>query len=231
MKYTYEFSFENGRKETFELSIQDDTLELDPLPILSDEAWIKLPFFQCSVCTLNPAEHTYCPVAKNLSYILFRFKDDFSYETVTTRVTTKDRITEKTGSLESCASSIIGLIMATSGCPVLNILRPMAYTHLPFANEDETIFRAVSTYMTAQAIKASEGFTPNWEISNVASIYSGISKLNADFTERVRGLRGKDANLNAIITLDLFAQLGTITLPTAWLRQVKGFFGSYLKND
>jgi hypothetical protein len=230
MNFTYEFSFENGRKETFELSISDDDLLLDPLPAAADEAWMKLTFHQCTVCTLNPAEHDYCPVAKNLSHILFRFKENYSYETVTTRVITGNRITEKTGSLESCASSIVGLIMATSGCPVLDILRPMAYTHLPFANEDETIFRAVATYMTAQAIRASLGEKPDWDIRNVAGIYSGITRLNADFAERVRGLHGKDANINAIITLDLFAQLGTFTLPTEWLEQVKGFFTAYLKN-
>ena len=230
MEYHYEFSFEDGRKETFELSVDDDTLLLSPLPVDSDEEWLKLTFHQCAVCTLNPDEHTYCPVAKNLSHLLFRFKDNYSYETVTARVKTKDRITEKTGSLESCASSMAGLIMATSGCPVLDILRPMAFTHLPFANEDETIFRAVSTYLTAQAIKAAQGQTPDWEIGNVAGMYSGISRLNADFTERVRGLRGKDANINAIITLDLFAQLGTFVLPTEWLEHVKGFFTPYLKN-
>jgi hypothetical protein len=230
MEYSYEFSFENGRKETFTLSLHDDTLQLDPLPVATDEEWMQLTYHQCGVCPLSPAEHTYCPVAKNLSYLLSRFKNEFSYETVTARVTTKDRVTEKTGSLESCASSIIGLIMATSGCPVLDILRPMAYTHLPFANEDETIFRAVSTYLTAQAIKVSQGQKPDWEISNVASIYSGITSLNADFAERIRGLHGKDANINAIISLDLFAQLGTFTLPTKWLERVMGFFTPYLKN-
>jgi len=144
MKYTYEFTFENGRKESFELSLHDATLLLEPFAIDTDEPWIKLTYNQCSVCTLSPAQHTYCPVAKNLAHILFRFKDNFSYETVTTRVTAKSRITEKTGSLESGVSSIMGLIMATSGCPVLDILRPMAYTHLPFANEDETIFSLLS---------------------------------------------------------------------------------------
>ncbi|MBN1759835.1 MAG: hypothetical protein JW863_16025 [Chitinispirillaceae bacterium] len=230
MEYAYEFAFENGRKETFALSISDTTLLLAPLPVDSDEEWMQLTFHQCSVCTLSSSEHTHCPVAKNLSYLLSRFKNNFSHETVTARVTTKDRITEKTGSLETCASSIIGLIMATSGCPVLDILRPMAYTHLPFANEDETIFRAVSTYLTAQAIKESQGLKPDWEIKNVADIYSGITRLNANFTERLRGLRGKDANINAIISLDLFAQLGTFTLPTEWMEQVKGFFASYLKD-
>jgi len=231
MEYTYEFSFENGRKESFILSISDDTLQLAPLPVDSEEEWIRLTYHQCSVCTLSPREHTCCPVAKNLSHILYRFKNDYSYETVTTRVMTKDRVTEKTGSLEVCVCSIMGLIMATSGCPVLDILRPMAYTHLPFANEDETIFRAVSTYLTAQAIKVSQGLKPDWEISNVAGIYSGISRLNADFAERVRGLQGKDANINAVVTLDLFAQLGTITLPTEWLERVKGFFAPYLKSS
>ena len=121
--------------------------------------------------------------------------------------------------------------MATSGCPVLDVLRPMAFTHLPFANENETIFRAVSSYMTAQAIKVSQEQKPDWGIENVARMYMGISKLNADFTKRLRGLHSKDTVVSAVITLDLFAQMSTFSLPNEWLKQVKGFFTAYLENE
>jgi hypothetical protein len=231
MEYTYEFFFENGRKETFTLSLNDETLLLDPLPVESEEEWMALDFNRCSVCTLDPSHHKHCPVAHNLSHVLSHFRNDISHETVTTRVTFSERITEKNGPLEACVSSLMGLIMATSGCPVLDVLRPMAYTHLPFSNEKETTFRAVCAYLTAQAIRKSQGLDPEWDINNVAGIYTGISKLNADFTERMRSLNSQDAILNAVITLDIFAQLSSFALPGDWVNEVKGVFTAYLKND
>ena len=230
MEYTYEFFFETGRKETFVCTLDDTNLLLTPFAVETDEEWVALDFHKCSVCTLDPSKHKHCPVAHNLSHVLFRFKDDISYETVTTRVTSTERITEKTCSLESCVSSLMGLIMATSGCPVLDVLRPMAFTHLPFSNENETTYRAVAAYLTAQAIRVSQGLTPEWDLKNVAGNYSRITKLNADFTERMRSLKSKDAVINAVITLDNFAQLSTFTVPEQWAEEVKGLFTAYLKN-
>lgn len=230
MKYTYEFFFEHDRIEVFELSLNDNNLILEPLPIDEEEEWMSLSFHQCSVCTLSPSEYRHCPVAHNLSHVLNRFKNDVSFMPVTTRVTTCDRITEKTGPLESCVSSLMGLIMATSGCPVLDTLRPMAFTHLPFSNDKETTIRAVSTYLTAQAIRLSQGLKPDWNIQNLAGIYTGISELNSDFAERMRSLDTHDAVINAVVTLDIFAQFSTITLPGKWVDEVKEYFSAYLKD-
>jgi len=49
--------------------------------------------------------------------------------------------------LHVALSSLIGLYMATGGCPVMERLKPMARFHLPFADEEETMFRAMSAYL------------------------------------------------------------------------------------
>jgi hypothetical protein len=228
MKVDYEFTFDNGRKESFCLTLRDADLALEPLSVPEGGEWMKLEYTQCEGCSLDPSRHSQCPVARNLAHVLLRFKDDISYDTVTVRVTTQNRITEKRGSLESCVSSIMGLIMATSGCPILDLLKPMAFTHLPFANENETLFRAVSMYLTAQYVRMAKGKSPNWDIANLAGIYAQINKLNSAFTERLRGMRGRDANVTALISLDLFAQFGTFSLPKTWVESVQGFFSAYL---
>jgi hypothetical protein len=121
--------------------------------------------------------------------------------------------------------------MATSGCPVLEVLKPMAATHLPFATEDETVLRAVSMYLTGQAVRAAKGLRPDWDIQNLTTLYARINKLNAAFVERIRHMQGMDANVNALISLDLFAQFGLLTLPGSWAEQVEGFFSAYLPGN
>jgi len=231
MKFDYEFLFDDGRKECFHLTISDRTLTLDPLPLDYDAEWIRLGCHQCPGCSLAAAQHPYCPVARNLAQVLPKFVNDLSYTTVLARVTTANRVMEKKGPLETCVSSIMGLIMATSGCPVLDVLKPMAFTHLPFANEDETMFRAVSSYLIGQYIRMLNGMKPDWDVKNLGALYKGISALNAEFTERLRSMKGKDANVTALISLDLFAQFGTFALPETWAGSVREFFSAYLREE
>jgi hypothetical protein len=228
MKIIYEFLFESGRTERFELSFRDKDMSLDPLPVDNPEQWIRLEHERCAECPLDPATK-YCPAARNLAHILQRFRDDHSYCPATIRVTANDRTIEKKGALEAGVTSIMGLIMATSGCPILDYFRPMAFTHLPFANETETILRAVSMYLMAQYMKKTKGETPDWDLRNLGKFYATISKVNAAFSQRIRGMKGSDANVTAVISLDLFAQFGVMTLPDGWSDQIGELFGAYFE--
>jgi hypothetical protein len=40
--------------------------------------------------------------------------------------------------------------VATSGCRYTAYFKPMARFHLPFANEEETAYRAISMYLLSQ---------------------------------------------------------------------------------
>ena len=228
MKIKYEFFFKDGRTEVIELSLDAIDLSLEPLLTEVDEPWTKLDFHQCQDCPLDPAKHALCPVARNLSSILLRFRDDVSFAPVVTRVTTNERTTEKRGTLEIGVSALMGLIMATSGCPILDRFKPMAFTHLPFANENETMFRAVSTYLTAQFIRMTKGKAPDWGLEKLEAMYGKITRINSAFSERVRELKGKDANISALVVLDVFAQFGSFTLTDNWVEKVESFFSAYL---
>jgi len=228
MKIKYEFFFENKRFEVFILKFNESTLNLESFPVENNEPWTKLEFNQCKVCTLKATEHKYCPVARNLSYVLLQFKDDYSYEKVKVRVTTERRTTEKEASLQEGVSPLMGLIMATSGCPVLDKFKPMAFIHLPFSNEVETIYRAVSIYLTAQYVRMKNNLSADWELKHFKDMYAKVSLLNADFAQRLREMKGNDANINALVLLDLFAQTGTCSFSENWMKQLEPIFLAYL---
>jgi len=231
MKIKYEFSLEDGRNEVFEMNFSKSDLSMEPFSLETDESWTLLESNQCEVCTLKPAEHTYCPVARNLSYVLLQFKNDLSYVKATVRVTKDSRVTEKQTSLGEGVSPLMGLIMATSGCPILDKFKPMAFIHLPFSNEVETIFRAVSMYLTAQYVRMKNDMTPDWNLSHFKDMYAQVNQLNNDFAERVREIKGKDTNINALVLLDLFAQVGSFTFSDDWMKPLEPLFTAFMRED
>lgn len=228
MKIKYEFFFENKRFEAFDLKFKKSDLSLHSFPMENAEPWTELGFNQCKVCTLKATEHKYCPVARNLSYVLLQFKDDHSHKKVMVKVTSEQRVTEKEASLQEAISPLMGLIMATSGCPTLDKFKPMAFMHLPFSNKDETIFRAVSTYLTAQYVRKMKGLTPDWDLKNFKSMYAKVKQLNSDFAKRLREIKGNDAIINALVRLDMFAQAGSFMFSEDWAKRLDSIFSAYL---
>ena len=229
MKIKYEFIFEDNRLEVFILNFNDTTLNLESFPVEITEPWTKLEFNQCKVCTLKTSVHKYCPVARNLSYVFLQFKDDTSHEKVKIQVTTERRSTEKHASLQEGLSTLMGLIMATSGCPILDKFKPMAFVHLPFSGEIETIFRAISMYITAQYVRMENGLEPDWHLKKFRDMYAVVNQINYDFAERVKLIKGRDANMNALILLDLFAQAGSLSFSEKWMKELEPLFSAYLK--
>jgi hypothetical protein len=230
MHYTYEFSFENGRIERFELQMDPETLNLQPLSVDVEQEWTRLENHQCPDCRLSRDCHARCPVARNLSSVLLRFKDDISFTLVRTRVIGERREIEKNGALQDCVFPLIGLIMACSGCPTMERLKPMAFTHLPFSSSEETIIRSLSTYLLGQYLRMRKGLSADWELKGFSRQYEKISDINSAFAERVRDIPGRDANINALIILDTFAQMGSVPDLSEFVTLIEPFFGSFLQD-
>ena len=71
--------------------------------------------------------------------------------------------------------SLFGLMMATSGCPILSRLRPLADYHLPFADIDETVHRVVGTYLMRQYFEGQEtGTEPDLELTALKDYYKEL---------------------------------------------------------
>lgn len=203
--YRYTFQFEDETVKQFETRLDARTLELLPQRELPKPEWTKLKYCQCENCPLGD-EVEYCPVAVNLSELVETFKDFISY--VNTRVVVKapERTYEEDTTLQKGLSSIVGLYMVTSNCPIMDQLRPMVRFHLPFATSEETLYRAVSMYLTRQYFAMRRGETPDWELEKLAQIYSAISVVNAGMSRRLRQASTKDANANALIILSAFGE-------------------------
>lgn len=131
-----------------------------------------------------------------------------------TRVVVKapERTYEEDTTLQQGLSSIVGLYMVTTNCPIMDQLRPMVRFHLPFATSEETLYRAVSMYLTKQYYAMRRGETPDWELEKLAQIYSAISVVNAGMSQRLKQASTKDANVNALIILSAFGDTAGVSL-------------------
>jgi len=113
-----------------------------------------LRYHQCANCPLDEGAHPHCPIAANISRIVEKFNDLISHDRVNVVVVTDERTYAKDTTVQMGLSPLLGIIMTTSGCPVMEQLKPMVRFHLPFASLEETIFRMVSMYLVAQYLRS-----------------------------------------------------------------------------
>lgn len=207
MFYKYVITYDDKQETVIDIQLDPHTLNLPPKTGSDFPDWTRLDFCKCSVCPYDPASKPFCPVAVNLSEVTRMFSDKASTMVVDTRVISKQREYFRRGSLQSALSSIIGIFMSTSGCKVLDILKPMARHHLPFASLEETVYRSVSSYLLLQYLRRKKGLEPDWDLEKLGKSYKDIEVLNSSMTDRVRKASEKDANYNAVIILDAFAKM------------------------
>lgn len=204
--YKYSFTFPEGMKKDFTIELDYATLLL--IPQFDQYArWAELPNQQCSCCPLDPKTTQYCPIAANLSELVLTFKDTASYESCHVSCTTAERVISKDTIVQEGLSSIMGIIMATSGCPVMNILKPMARFHLPFATVDESMFRSVSIYLLRQYFIYLDKGQTDFHLENVKTYYQKIEIVNGGILERIKQATKMDADRNAIVILNCLAQI------------------------
>lgn len=229
ISFSYTFQFPNGTQQDFEVRLDAKTLELLSPQERPKPAWTRLKYFQCKNCPLGD-DVEYCPVAVNLAALVETFKDSISFEDTTVRVRTAERTYEKQAPLQKGLSSIIGIYMVTSNCPVLDTLRPNVRFHLPFASMNETIYRAVSMYLMAQYFSMRKGKEPDWELKRLSEIYKAVAQVNQGMSERLRHATTEDANANAVIILS--TQGGMVsTYMEESLADMEHLFRGYINRD
>ena len=226
IRYLYHFTFPNGMEKEFEVRLNAQTLELIAKKDAPKPAWTKLKYFQCSNCPLGD-DVEYCPVAVNLATLVDTFKDSISFEIASVRVQAAERTYEKEAPLQKGLSSTVGMYMVTSNCPVLDRLRPMVRFHLPFPSMDETVYRTVSMYLTAQFLLMRRGEQPDWELKHLVEIFNALVPVNRGMSGRLSHASNEDASVNAVIIL---ATQGTM-VPNyieSSLAELEHIFGQYM---
>ncbi len=211
--YRYEYTRPAGEPVAFIVNLDGQSMVNLAAPPAAVPGWAHLSFHKCLNCPLSETTTPLCPAAMHLSEVVTAFQDVFSFDRVSVRVTVAERTYERIDMpVQAALSPLIGLIMATSGCPVLGRLRPQTRFHLPFASELETIARASSLYLLEQYFVAQKGGTPDWQLEGLAEMYRAIGVVNRAFANRLRAGATKDANVNALIRLNTISHAlpGTI---------------------
>ncbi|HWK52034.1 MAG TPA: hypothetical protein VNR40_19200 [Steroidobacter sp.] len=204
---TYRFTLPDSQERVFELEMDRDTAELSPPDVAERPAWTALGFNQCAGCPFNAAETPHCPAALQLSGVIDGFTDIVSYDKVKVTVESEERQVVATLAAQQALASLMGLIMASSGCPRTAVFRPMARFHLPFSSESETAYRVASMYLLAQHYLAREGGSADLALNDLERVYRGVHSVNRGMATRLRAASRQDAIVNAVVLLDVFSSL------------------------
>jgi hypothetical protein len=225
---TYRFHLPDGVEEvTLRFDLETFMLIQDVDKPPAD--WAKLEFHQCPHCPLTPVDSPLCPFAQGLSGFVERFDAFRSYDEAQIEVVTNSRRVSTRKPLQDGMASLMGLIGATSGCPHLEFFRPMARFHLPFARDDETLYRVFSMYLLSQYLKDGALGT----LDGLAALTEATTQVNRGMADRIRAAFTRDVVVNAVIILDMFARAVPFAIDEGLddLRAVFGLPSSSAGND
>lgn len=207
----YTFTLPGGSEYAVEVDV-DRAYQPRPIDDPALPTWTELAFRRCPNCPLPLAEHPRCPAAVDVHAVAGRFGGLRSYEEVEVRVDTLERSFVRRTDVQSGLQSLFGLLMATSGCPILGKLRPLARHHLPFANVDETVWRAAAGYLLQQYFRARDGKRPDFELVQLRDLYRNLEIVNRAFSERIREAGEEDANVNAVVLMSFLSEAVSLDL-------------------
>ncbi|MBI5242618.1 MAG: hypothetical protein HY922_02910 [Elusimicrobia bacterium] len=230
---TYRFTLDNGSVRDFPVYLDRPTLHGIPQMRDSWPDWTRLTFLRCPNCPLSEDMSPRCPVAAHVVDLADAFKDYFSTEQAQVDIIGEVRTLSKRASLSEGVSSVLNLYMMTSGCPIMDKMRPNVRTYLPFATIDETIFRTLAMYMLAQHFVARRGGRGDWHLEHFAEMIEDVRTVNRAFCQRLSHTSLKDVNINAVVHLDCFAELTThvVQKQTARFGELEQLFDAYINDS
>jgi hypothetical protein len=218
MIFHYIFEFKDNNIKEFIIDTENNFANRVNDP--KKRNWTELNQFTCSICTVNPEKYKYCPLSLDIIEITDAFKDVKSFETVNVKVVNEDRTYFKNTDMQSALASLLGLVMASSDCPVTSQLRHLAHFHLPFSSYEETIIRVTGGYLLKQYIQSSNNKKPDWAMKDLEKLYKDLIIINRAMKERISHCDfDYDANVNAfnvffslssLVELSLQEQIGDI---------------------
>ncbi len=219
----YRFDLPDGSQKSLELSFDAEDFRLSSATPAAPPFWTALTFSQCANCPLNAAEHPHCPAALQMAAAVDLLEALVSFDTVGVTVTQAERTVYAETTAQLAMSSVLGLIMATSGCPWADRFRPMARFHLPFASEAETVYRSISMFLLARELadaNRAEGFAA------LENLCENLHIVNRDMSRRLGAVARTDPAQNAIALLDAHTTLLPAALESK-LEELKPLFDAW----
>ncbi|MBU1105988.1 MAG: hypothetical protein KKB51_04910 [Candidatus Riflebacteria bacterium] len=195
----YAFELDDGKKIGFKVLL-NRTQEFAKEPGLYP-SWTLLSFKKCTNCPLSENDHLYCPAAIDIKNVISEFAEISSIKEMNVAVQIRDRTIRKRCDAQTGLNSLVGLLMATSACPILFRLNSQAKFHLPFASFNETLYRTVGDYLIKQYLTKKEGGIPDFELIGLEALYKDLALLNSCFIERIKAVAKLDSSLNVIANL------------------------------
>ena len=219
----YRFDLPDGSRKTLDFRFDPKDFRLrNPAPA-DPPFWTELEFSQCANCPLSKAEHAHCPAALQMASAVETLKALVSFDTVGVTVTQAERTIYAQTSAQQALSSVLGLIMATAGCPWTDRLRPMARFHLLFASEPETVYRSICMYLLARELDGADGSTG---YAALEALYQNLHLVNRDMSRRLGAATRTDPARNAMALLDAYTTLLPAALDSS-LEELKPLFGAW----
>lgn len=227
LQFHYIFKMSDGMSKSFQIILDSRTLNCLNPGVRTPPEWTRLGYFKCKNCPLPPSSNEHCPVAVNLAGLVDEFRDFSSYENSYVLVMTRERDISKNTTVQEGLSSIMGLYMVTSGCPIMAGLKPMVRYHLPFATIKENVYRTISMYLLIQYFLKKKGKTPDWDLKKLEEIYDEIRAVNAGMAMRLKEASIKDASVTALASLDYLASLLPLIINET-IQDIEDSFAPYM---
>ena len=193
--------------------------------------WTRLSHHQCPNCPYSSETHPRCPIAVNMVGVIEAFADVISHAEAEVVVMTEVRKYSARVNMTHAVGSLIGIFMATSGCPIMDRLKPMVLTHLPFPTTEESIYRTVSMYLLAQYFRFKSGREPDWHLEKLGDFFEDINLVNQAFVKRLTDFVEKDASLNAVVLLNAFAIAAKRVIAKERFAELEQLFEAYLEGS
>ena len=216
----YVFKLDDGR--AFDFQVETGRVFDAGVDALEHPFWTRLEFQKCTICPLSSDAFRHCPAAMDAQKITETFKSMLSYEQVALEVRTPERSYLKRCDAQTGLRALFGLVMATSGCPILSRLKGLAKTHLPCASMEETIFRTAGAYLIQQFVVHQQGGEPDWELRGLSALYEQLQEVNRCFKGRIDAASERDANMKALGSL-VFLSMGVAFFLDAKLAEMVDF--------
>ena len=219
LRIRYRFDLPDGSQKTLDFLFDAASFRLSNPPPADPPFWTELGFNRCANCPLNAERHSHCPAALQMAAALEPLKALVSFDTVGVKVAQSERTVYVETTAQQAMSSVLGLVMATAGCPWTDHLRPMARFHLPFANEAETLYRSVTMFLLSREIagrapapdaaprELSRAQTEQGPFAALEELYRNLHVVNRDMSRRLGAATNTDPARNAIALLDSYTTL------------------------
>lgn len=150
--------------------------------------------------------------------VLKQFLALASLDDVEVRVVRKHYEARKHTDTQTALSALMGLILATSACPILSHMRPLANTHQPFSTDTEMVYHLASMHLLECFLA---GKTP--DLLELSSFIAELDKLNAAFAVRIKRATERNASVNALVALHARSIVASMPLEKR-LDKIRGWF-------